>query len=658
MILSSCGLCYNLGMSITLRRISLMLLASLSLVIQPGFQPVFAQDNAQGEAQVRLAPIETANFPELTSYLDVWTGEGEFVFGLETADIYVIEDGNRIPASELSLLRQGAQFVLAVSPGTSFTIRDAQGLTRYDYLLQALQEWVKSRPDGSPDDLSFLSVDGPEISHVEDAGQWLAVTESYQAAGSEALPGFDILARALEIAADQTSRPGMGRAILFITPPPEDDVSLGLQSLAARASQRGVRIYVWMVASSEVFNSPGAAQLADLASQTGGALFAYSGIESIPSLETYLEPLRNTYFLAYPSSITSSGLHQVRVEVQSDGLSGESPDQEFELEVLAPSVAFISPPTQIQRSYPDDEQTEPLEPADLTPSSYDLEVLLEFPDGYARPLVSTTLLVDGAMSDVNTEPPFERFTWDLSTYTTPGTHNLRVEALDSLGLLGTSIEVPVTVVIGEQKVNPLAAVSDNRTLLAGLVVVIAGAVLTLVLVLGGRLRPAKWRAARRQRRGDPVTQPVKVKTDPVPPHPRRSTWINRFHLPQRAVPPKIYALLVYQIESSQKESTLPIMISSTEVSFGNDPLLADQIIDDPSIEGLHARLKRGPDEVFRLSDAGSVGGTWVNYAPVSEEGVCLQHGDLIHFGRVGFRYQLREPKQVPKPVLKPKEPVP
>jgi pSer/pThr/pTyr-binding forkhead associated (FHA) protein len=99
------------------------------------------------------------------------------------------------------------------------------------------------------------------------------------------------------------------------------------------------------------------------------------------------------------------------------------------------------------------------------------------------------------------------------------------------------------------------------------------------------------------------------------------------------------------------------MISRTEVSFGNDPLLADQIIDDPSIEGLHARLKRGQDEVFRLSDAGSVGGTWVNYAPVSQEGICLQHGDLIHFGRVGFRFQLREPKQVRKPVLKPKEPV-
>jgi hypothetical protein len=234
-----------------------------------------------------------------------------------------------------------------------------------------------------------------------------------------------------------------------------------------------------------------------------------------------------------------------------------------------------------------------------------------------------------------------------------------VEALDNLGMTGVSVEVPVIITIDEPQTNPLATFSKNRTSLAVLVVVIAGAVLTLVLVVGGRLRPGMWRKARqRPQRKDPVTQPVKVKSEPVPNQPRRSTWINRLHLPHRTVPPKIYALLVYQPETNQEEATLPIMISSAEVTFGSDPLLADQVIDDPSVEGLHARLRRGTDGVFRLSDAGSVGGTWVNYTPVSQEGVNLEHGDLIHLGRVGFRFQLREPKQVRKPVIKPKEPTP
>ncbi len=151
----------------------------------------------------------------------------------------------------------------------------------------------------------------------------------------------------------------------------------------------------------------------------------------------------------------------------------------------------------------------------MIPSSYDLEVLIEFPDGHVRPLVSTTLFVDGVSEDINTAPPFEQFTWDLSEYASSGTHDLKVEALDSLGMSSASTDVPVAIMIKEQTVSSLATLSDNRTLLAGMVVVIAGAVLTLVLVLGGRLRPGMWRTARRrQRQGDTIPQPVKVKTEP------------------------------------------------------------------------------------------------------------------------------------------------
>jgi pSer/pThr/pTyr-binding forkhead associated (FHA) protein len=98
------------------------------------------------------------------------------------------------------------------------------------------------------------------------------------------------------------------------------------------------------------------------------------------------------------------------------------------------------------------------------------------------------------------------------------------------------------------------------------------------------------------------------------------------------------------------------VISNPEMSFGRDPLLANQIIDDPSLDGLHARLIHQADGTFHLFDVGSVSGTWVNYTPVTQEGICLEHGDLIHFGRMSFPFQVREPKQVRKPVARPKEP--
>jgi pSer/pThr/pTyr-binding forkhead associated (FHA) protein len=56
---------------------------------------------------------------------------------------------------------------------------------------------------------------------------------------------------------------------------------------------------------------------------------------------------------------------------------------------------------------------------------------------------------------------------------------------------------------------------------------------------------------------------------------------------------------------------------------------------------------------FRLVDNGSVAGTWVNYAPVGPQGARLAHGDLIYAGRLGFRFNLREPGRQPKPVVRP-----
>ena len=78
----------------------------------------------------------------------------------------------------------------------------------------------------------------------------------------------------------------------------------------------------------------------------------------------------------------------------------------------------------------------------------------------------------------------------------------------------------------------------------------------------------------------------------------------------------------------------------------------DQVLLDLSVEGVHAHLEREPGGSFRLSDEGSTAGTWVNYQPVPESGKILEHGDLVHFGRMGYRFVLRNPKQVRKPVLR------
>jgi hypothetical protein len=44
--------------------------------------------------------------------------------------------------------------------------------------------------------------------------------------------------------------------------------------------------------------------------------------------------------------------------------------------------------------------------------------------------------------------------------------------------------------------------------------------------------------------------------------------------------------------------------------------------------------------------------------PVPEDGQFLEHGDLVHLGRVGFRFALKNPDKVRKPVIIPLEPEP
>lgn len=629
-----------------MRRILLALvsvvLMGLTMVIYMG--EIFVV-KAQQTEPVTLVDLNTDRFPQISSFLDVRDAQGDFVHGLEKADVKVVEDEVTIPVRQFNQLRPGVQMVLAINPGRSFAIQDVQGISRYDYLVEALQSWVNSRQGSSIDDLSILAEDGPEATHLDDVDRWFATLKSYQPNARVAVPQFDILGRAMEVAADPTQRPGMGHAILFITSLPEGDIGLVFQSLASRARLNDTRIFVWLVASPEQFTSSDAQELANLADQTGGDIFYYSGQESIPNLEDYFEPLRNTYYLEYASHITTSGNHQISVQIQKESFEGSSSEREFELEVMPPNVAFISPPPEIERKR-DQKQID--DPAAITPRMQSLEVLIEFPDGHERPIRRTSLYVDGSLVDENISAPFDHFTWDLKEYLNSGQHTLKAEVVDSLGLSSLSVDTPVLVMVERPRTGILMLLSRNRSLLAGSAVILAGAVLLLVLIVGGRVKPGAMRVmGRRQKRTDPVTQPVRVQAEPVVK--RIPGWINRLQWPHRRAATNAYAFLTPYSDSEELNSTPPIALMNNEITFGSDATQATQVLDDPSVDGLHARLRRLEDGSFRLSDEGSIAGTWINYGPVSKDGAVLQHGDLVHLGKMGFLFTVRDPKHVRKP---------
>ena len=102
-------------------------------------------------------------------------------------------------------------------------------------------------------------------------------------------------------------------------------------------------------------------------------------------------------------------------------------------------------------------------------------------------------------------------------------------------------------------------------------------------------------------------------------------------------------------ETFKPADVLPIPLTARETTFGADPKQSTQVLDDPSLEGRHALITRNENGDFFVVDAGTIGGTWVNFEPVGPEAHLLRHGDVIHFGQLVFRFELREPPEPTPP---------
>jgi hypothetical protein len=604
---------------------------------------------AQAQPGATLTDFATNTFPRIHLYLDVHDPNEDFVHALDAGDIRVQENGVTLAPVSFEELRPGVQVVLALNPGEAFEIRNSQGVSRYDLLRQALLGWLDKRSGSSVDDLSLLVAGGPERTHTDQPAALVEALNAYTLQPGVANPSLDLLTRSVELAADEPPRQGMERAVLFITSPLKGDLSAGLQTILARAAEQRVRVYVWLVGAADAFDTQPARQLRDLAQQTGGEFFTIANLEDAPDPESFLDELRDIYHLSYDSRITAGGQQQVAVVIQKDGQTLQSPVLEFNFDLLAPMPAFISPAPEIKRQLPAGPAAEEIDLAALSPLEQPLQLLIEFPDGRARQLRRTALYVDGILVAENTSPPFDAFVWDLTPYTTTAQHIIQAEAVDEMGLAGRSVETLVQVTVDLPQPSVFAGIIRHWPALAGLLVVLSASFILLALVLSGRIAPRIF-GRRRAKPASPA--PARSAGDAQAGETAEHAgagWVNRIHWPQRRLASKAFAFLTPLAPDAGSIAGPPVSISAGELTLGRDPNQATLVLDDPSVDALHARLSRSDSGAFRIIDQGSIAGTWVNYTPVPEGGAILQHGDLLHLGRVCLRFTLRQPAHIPQP---------
>jgi hypothetical protein len=630
------------------RSIAFFLVLSL-LALSPGF----ARAQTASQAYAEIASVDTRGFPQITALVNVYDASSRFMDRLQTTDVTVYENDQTRPVDQLAISDVPVQLVVAINPGPSLAVRDANAVPRFTRVVEALSQWVNSQPSDTKDDLSLVSLSGSLITHAG-AKDWFVSLDSFKPDFRNTTPNLQTFSIALDTVTTPTPQPGMKRAILFITPHMDDpDIENTIAPLIQSAVDSKVRVFVWFVDAESYFPTASANAFRSLALQTGGSFFAFSGIEVFPDLNIDLAPLRRIYTLTYTSALTTSGDHTFALDVESPEGTISAAEQRFSVDVQPPNPIFVSPPLQIKRQPPAEDPYADV----LLPAQQNIEIIVEFPDGHPRALKRTALYVDGQLVDENTAKPFETFVWDLNLYEKSGQHEIIVEAEDVLGLQKSSIGIPITLTVTQPPRGVQAFLARYRSYLVLGAIGLAGLALLAILIRGrsgGEL--FKKRKEARKRFEDPLTQPVVALTEPPTSPikkqktgPRRARWFQP--APKAPRLPEAPAYLKRLTNGGEPASSLPIPVLEKEMTFGTDPVQCIRVLDDPSISPLHARIKQTADGSFMIYDHGSVAGTWVNYEPVTREGRRLAHGDQIHFGQLMYRFDLNRPPAESEPKI-------
>lgn len=588
------------------------------------------------------------SFPDITFHLTAFDESGSFIDDLQPKQLILQENGITRPVDALQKMEPGLQIYVSMNIGPYFSNRSG-GKTRYEAVQAALLAWAQSRPSSTPDELHLLSNSAHLLTRSSQPSEWITALQDYKPEPLSMQPGLGSLTQALDMLSDPATRPNMKRAILYITGMPDAATVDVLPNLTSRAVHQETAIFIWLVAPDQTQTQAGYQALNQMALDTGGSLLLFTGQNELPDLETYLQNMRYLYEVRYRSGVQTSGEQTLRVSIQQPDLSLDSGTVYFNLNVAAPNPIFLSPPAVVQRTWL--QASSDAEPT-LTPNQVELKIMIEFMDKYPRPLAFSRLLVDGVLVDENTAEPFDAFTWDISAESVSAQHTLQVEVQDELGLSARTIQLPVNLEVADPPRRSLLLwiKSQNLALYGG--IGLAGGALASALVFAGR--KARQRASRKVRT-DPLTQPVEIRQERSL---KKKFSAQAAPAPQVARAPSAPARLVRVPRADvnlpgAENSASDLPLTRRETTIGSDPQLAVVVLKSGSVSGLHTRIFMTTGNKYSLADAGSVAGTWLNYAPVSQQGAALEHGDLVHIGSLAYRFELstapraRQPRSQP-----------
>ena len=353
--------------------------------------PVRAQT---GKPSALLSAVDAGAFPAMQTYALVNDVAGQRISGLAAKDFALAENGQPVTGLQTAEADVGVQVVFAIDSSVAFKTRDGNGVTRLDYVKQALADFAQTKPwmKTGIDDVTVVAAEAPVVEHSNDTGIVAHAVAGYQSTFAGVADSFTLVNDALAFASDATRRPGMRRFVIFISAGfQRPDVQGQVAAAAARATSAGVPVYTLYVGPLGAGNTLPAQNLKKLADATGGQALILETPQSFNPIFQLLADQGRQYQLSYRSRLAATGQNQLSLAVKlADGSSVTSTAATFPLRVEAPHINLGSLPPSLVRVASASNGA----PADAQPRAYDVPVSIDFPDGHVRDLTLVQLLVD------------------------------------------------------------------------------------------------------------------------------------------------------------------------------------------------------------------------------------------------------------------------
>lgn len=375
--------------------------------------------------------------------------------------------------------------------------------------------------------------------------------------------------------------------------------------VVARANELGIPIHTIVVDNPDLIEAGrelGRTYMGELATGSHGVAASLSDPASLAAIWSRISSFRDQALLRYTVLQPASGTFPVELSFV------DNPDMrdttEVNVSAALPSVVINLPFDSRTITVPSLEK-----PIDLR-----LSATISWLDGQTREIVDAGLIANGTrVSDIDPSKLAD-FTVPLSNLIY-GDNTLEVVVTDDQNLTTSSGPVIVTVNEGEllvpEDLQPEGLPSWLPWALGIAAVVVLG---LLALRLLNRNKAAAPSGGRRSRR-----KPAADAAAPV------------------AAQPFVMA----HLDVLEAQSLMPpeINLSEPEVTLGRSPTqVAVAFRDDVTVSRSHAVLRLEGSH-YRLYDAGSTSGTFVNERQVPEYGVELFDGDIIAMGAVRLRYR-------------------